>query len=327
MEHISQHSSTSTHAPSPTGAGETTSAPALLNPKPERTWGLHVVDATIYGINALVVTGGSMIFTYYTQYGDKEGGDWGAKIYSRGEGIKAFFMNHLGMDHKQAKAMNTVAWSFADGTFFTPFVWGMEQMREKAAQKIDEWLGTVPEDLSVYAAEPKQTLQSVIGGRLATMVVVLPIAISMGKLGTEEGRLTWNTTPDNPNFTSMNDYAFHKPGKALGETLKAQPPLAGIVDKINIPALASIGLFEAFYTAVCSVTQRGLSRVIATEINHSEKSDPFIPATSVHEIQHIPLTQHKVIPTKGELTSTTKSKSSFTERLNDQSTHHATHNI
>jgi hypothetical protein len=257
--------------------------------KKPRTFGLKMVDRFIYGMNYVVVTGLSVTMTYITNLKGEREPTKGflAGIHQRGkiftdqitEGWTAKnILNKVGISFNQTQAdeAKIVAFSFADGLLFLPAVWGMEQFREKAGRKIDELAGTLPEDMSAYDTEPKQSFLSVLGGRMATLLVVLPVAMSLSKTGTDqEGKLAWKTEENEHGFNSFNDHLFNNPGKKLAEGMNSLPAINDKVNQHNIDVanLGRAAAFEGFYTGVCTVSQYCWSRLIAGLDKHKKDHD------------------------------------------------------
>jgi hypothetical protein len=158
----------------------------------------------------------------------------------------------------------------------------MEQWREKAGRKIDEIVGTLPEDMSAYDTEPKQSFLSVLGGRMATLLVVLPVAMSLSKAGTDkDGNLAWKTEQNEHGFNSFNDHLFNNPGKKLAEQVSAQPCIQEKVVQHNIDVanLGKVTAFEGFYTGVCTLSQYGISRLIAGIKSHTQAQKATLPSS------------------------------------------------
>lgn len=199
----------------------------------------------------VVVFGMSVGATYLTMKGGDRGangkltyGKIGEFFHKRGTWVSNKFKN-MGMTENQADMSKMVFFSFADGCLVAPGVKLLEDRREQIAYTIDEKLGTLPEDRSIYDAEPKQDWGSVIGGRLATCSVVVPTAVVLEKAG-------------------LNDVLFHNPGLKIGEAIVKKPNLARHFGKLDIPMLSKVALFEAFYTSVCTGGLYVCSRALAT---------------------------------------------------------------
>jgi hypothetical protein len=235
-------------------------APAVKQP---RTLGLRLFDIGLYPIltnfGVFVI---SVVATYLTSHG-ADHGKIGAWFQRRGDWMMKKFKK-MGMSHNQADMSKMVFFSFADGTVLAPMVKLFEDRREKIAKRIDEYLGTVPKDLSVYDAEPKQSWASVIGGRLATAAIVVPTAVALDKTG-------------------LNTTLFKHPGEKIGKWVASKPRLAKHFGGLHIPALFGIGIFEAFYTSVCTTGLYFSSRLFARwgeEKKHASEAQAAAPVTT-----------------------------------------------
>jgi hypothetical protein len=218
---------------------------------PTRTPGLKLFDVFLYPfLTNFVVFGISVAATYLTSHGADKGkngkllyGKIGEFFHSRGEWMVNKFQG-MGMNRNQADMSKMVFFSFADGTLVAPLVKLFEDRREKIARAIDTKLGVVPADPSVYDAEPKQSWASVIGGRLATAMIVVPTAVALDKTG-------------------LNDKLFSNPGLKTGEWIAKKPKLAKYFGKLDLPGLFKTSFFEAFYTSVCTAGLYFSSRFFA----------------------------------------------------------------
>ena len=227
------------------------SRPEIEQKKTPRTPGLKIFDVLLYPIiTNFAVFGLSVAATYLTNKGGMrtaEGklvyGKVGEFFHKRGEWLKDKF-NGMGMTESQADMSKMVAFSFIDGSLMAPVVKAFENRREHIGRAIDKKLGTCPDDDSAYDAEPKQSWLSVLGGRLATVAIVVPTAIALDKTG-------------------LNDRLFTQPGKRFGQYLATKPNIAKRFGALNIPELGKIGAFEAFYTSVCTTGIYFTSRMIA----------------------------------------------------------------
>lgn len=222
--------------------------------KAKRTLGLRLFDNLLY----TVLTNTSVFLmsvglTYMTKHGRTIGaegsktravGTWFAK--RRDPILKGF--EKIGVKGQAADDATTVLFSFVDGTLFAPLVKLVEDRREKIAYKIDSALGTTPDNMSAYDAEPKQSWRSVIEGRLATSAIVVPIAIAMEKTG-------------------GNNAIFYRAGNKLATFVKdSLPKLDQWLTKKTIhhkEYFFQTSVFETFYTSVCTVGLYIMSRGIA----------------------------------------------------------------
>ncbi len=168
-----------------------------------------------------------------------------------------------------------------------PLVKLAEDRREKIARWLDEKMGTLPADESVYAEEPKQSWKSVIMGRFATALVVVPTAVALSKIGTKDDKWIWNTEKENLGFSSLNDKLFNTPGLEAGKRLeKSDSDFAKkLGSKItNVPYLTKTIAFEAFYTSVCTAGLYFSSRFIARLTG--KKDEPAKPEATETPARH-----------------------------------------
>ncbi len=223
--------------------------------KPPRTLGLHIFDNLLYTffVNTTVIAA-SVAATYMTMHGKTVGaagsktravGTWFA---NRREPIMRGF-EKLGVKSKQAQQdFATVAFSFIDGTIFSFLVKPIEDKREPIAKRIDETLGTTPENMRAYDAEPKQSWRSVIEGRALTSAVVIPVAMLMEKTG-------------------GNQKIFYRSGDKLANFVKKSlPRIDQWLTKKTIHHknyFFQTGVFELFYTSICTAGLYFISRMLA----------------------------------------------------------------
>ncbi len=227
--------------------------------KQARTPGLKLFDVFLYPVlTNFSVFAISVAATYLTSRGGdrtKEGkliyGKVGEFFQKRGDWLMDKFKG-MGMNHNQADMSKMVFFSFMDGSMMAPAVKMLEDRRESIGRWIDDRLGTTPADPSVYKAEPKQTWLSVLGGRFATVAIVVPTAVALDKTG-------------------LNDKLFTQPGIRMGEELSKNKTIAKWAGKLDIKELSKISLFEFFYTSVCTTGLYFSSRFFARQSTVSEK--------------------------------------------------------
>lgn len=240
--------------------------------KQERTPGLKAFDIFLYPfLTNFAVFGMSVAATYLTVKGkDKDAtgklkfGKFGEFMAQRGDWLKDKF-KAVGMNDSSANMARMVFFSFADGSLMAPVVKLFEDKREKIGKGIDEALGTVPEDLSVYKEEPKQSWWSVLGGRLATVSIVVPVAVALDNYE-HKGR--------NLNQKFFTDFGENK----IGGWLSKKPKLVERFKKFDLKALSGIAVFEAFYTSVCTAGLYFSSRFFARKLEKKEKDEPLAQA-------------------------------------------------
>lgn len=240
--------------------------------KQRRTLGLKLFDVLLYPIlNNFIVFGTSVAATYFTSRGNVHGGWIGQKLYNRGVATENFYKNTFGMRAETAEMAKIVTWSFADGAALSPMVKLFEDRRERIGKWIDDKLGTTPQNLSVYEAEPKQTWGSVLKGRVAAGMVVLPTAIAF-------------------NYTGVNQKLFNERGEKLGQWIQDRPKLASKFGRADIKEVARISIFEAVYTTICTGALYMFSRKFARQ--HDAKTgrveiDPVSHKQVVHTPGHV----------------------------------------
>lgn len=210
-----------------------------------RTKGLKLFDAFLYPfLTNFGVFFTSVVATYLTSHGDKTGGHLGKFFFKRGQWLTNQMTTKLHWSPGTADMAKMVTFSFLDGSLMAPLVKMLEDRREKFARRIDAILGTKPEDESVYAAEPKQSWLSVLGGRLGVVSIVVPTAVALDKTG-------------------LNEKLFSEPGRKTGEWIARNPDIAKPFGKLDIPGLFKTVFFEFFYTSVCTTGLYFSSRFIA----------------------------------------------------------------
>lgn len=253
---------------------ETSPRAAFSSVPPPRTFGLRAFDAALYpGITNVGVFLTSVAATYLTNKGGLRGAN-GELVYGR---LGEFFqkrgdwlrdkLTQTGMSHEAADTAKMVVFSFADGSLLAPVVKGFEDRREQIAHGIDRLVGTEPEDMSVYRAEPKQSWGSVLGGRLITAIPVVLTATTL-----EKTHLTFNGERNN-----LNHHLFYKPGIQLGEWIKARPQIAKHFGRHDVSDISRVTFFEAFYTSVCTAGLYLTSRFIASRTG--DKPPPVATAS------------------------------------------------
>lgn len=258
-----------TAASSPTREQAPSAIAAAAPEKPKRTLGLKIFDNFLYTVfTNFSVFAMSVGFTYMTKHGTTMGTEGsttrsiGAWFNSRRKYIMKAF-EKVGVTGQAAEDGTTVFFSFADGTLFAPLVKLIEDRREKIARKMDDALGTTPENLRAYEAEPKQSWRSVIEGRLLTSAIVLPVAITMEKTG-------------------GNKAIFYNYGDKLAHFVKTSAPkLDSWLSKKTIHEknyFFQTGVFETFYTSVCTVGLYLISRGLARK--HPKPEKEALPTTA-----------------------------------------------
>jgi hypothetical protein len=261
-------------------------APAY-QPEPEgkkakgRSTGLWLFDAFLYPfLSNTVVFVVSVAATYLTKKGNETGGWLGKFFHSRREKTETFLKNRLGWGEKTTESLVMVGFSFLDGSIMAPFIKLLEDRREKIAHGIDKMLGTTPEDLSVYAAEPKQSWGSVFSGRVAALSVVLPTALLLDRIGTRNGEWVWKKDSNDKTVNDLNDKLFRDPGEYFGNKIKDKPIVKKALGKLDIPMVFRVSFFEAFYTTACTTVLYFASRSLARIWPNKNKSSEKITVSS-----------------------------------------------
>lgn len=273
---------------------------AALAEKPKRTFGLKAVDAVLYGgLNNFTVGISSIFFTYLTNCGSRFGRPgtfarkFGEVMEKRGDWIEDKFLK-IGLNKDFAANARMVSWSFIDGSFVVPAIKIFEDRRERLAKGIDVIAHTLPEDESVYDAEPKHSWTSILGGRALTAGVVVPTAVFMNKIDLHNGALKW-ASESGPN---INKRAFIFPSIKMGEHIDKNYP--GIAKKIGREAfeeMTKVTIFEAFYTSLCTVglffTSRGIANLLGETHGKSKPPEPAHPLpTAAREEMHLAKLMH-----------------------------------
>lgn len=221
-----------------------------------RTKGMWLFDSLLYPVftNAAVFVI-SVLATYSTTYGKennlmRQRGDWARKQLQR----------LFKMSPQTAKETIMITFSFLDGCVMAPVVKLFEDHRMPIVKVFDQWMGTTPQDPSVYDKEPKQTWLSVLGGRTTAFALVLPTAKLLSKKIRDKQY-------------SLNELLFAHPGKKVGEwAMKSWPGLQRRFPKTNLPGLAEVMFLEAFYTSLCTAGLYLSSRFLAKLSNKLHSS-------------------------------------------------------
>lgn len=249
--------------------------------KQRRTTGLKLFDVFLYPfLTNFVVFGASVAVTYLTRHGGPRPdgtlphGKFGKMMSKRNTDLIKFGEN-IGLSPQHAQTGSMIFWSFFDGTLIAPLVKVFEDRREKIGKWIDDKLGTTPQDLSVYEAEPKQTWGTVLKGRMATAAIVLPTAIAFEKAGLHQGFERW--------------------GNKTTQWLETNRPKthASLNKKIaDLPDLFRVSYFEGIYTSVCTAGLYFASRAFARR--HDAQTgrvevDPLSQKRIVHNAVNAPI--------------------------------------
>lgn len=245
--------------------------------KPKRTLGLKLFDNFAYTlfINTTVFVA-STLMTYMTKHGQSFGAEGsnmravGVWFNERSRPINNFF-KRIGVKSEKARSdFTSVVWSFLDGTIFSFLAKPLEDKREKIAMKIDDVLGTSPDNMRAYDAEPKQSWRSIVEGRFLTFLLVAPTAWLMTRIG-------------------GNQRAFLEPGFKFASTVEKHfPKIGNWLSKKSISTAQQKGdffgyvFFEAFYTSVCTAGLYLMSRMVARrhpKQEHHQSTNP-VPASN-----------------------------------------------
>jgi hypothetical protein len=213
----------------------------------KRTKGMWMFDTLLYPVltNAAVFAI-SVLATYATTYGGPRN-----FMRVRGNWAREQLQKLFKMSPQTAKETIMITFSFLDGCVMAPVVKMFEDRRLKIAEIFDKWLGTTPNDKSVYDREPKQTWGSVLGGRTTAFALVVPTAKLLSKKIKGE--------------RSLNEMLFAQPGKKIGEGLmKVWPSLQKRFPTLNIAGLMEVCALEAFYTSLCTAGLYISSRFLAS---------------------------------------------------------------
>lgn len=265
-EHTEQLNAAENAATAPENVASNDAAKPFAAHKPKRTLGLRLFDDFAYGaLLNTVVFAASTIMTYWTKHGNTFGREGsisrsiGDTFYSRSKPINEFW-GKLGVKSERFRSdLTSVLWSFIDGTAFSLLAKPLENRREKIAKKIDDALGTSPDNLKAYDVEPKQSWGSIFGGRLLTFSIVFPTAYIMNVIG-------------------GNERVFLAPGRKLAENVdKILPRLSKWLERKTISTPQQKGdffgyvFFEGFYTSVCTAGLYFFSRFFARRHPAPEK--------------------------------------------------------
>jgi hypothetical protein len=270
--------------------------PARANPTPpsegdnkadKRSLGQWAFDSLIYGgvINTLVFAT-SILATYLTNHGRQLVGKESKSLFAkfargmqdRGEWLDSKLMK-IGMNKERAGDFRMVAFSFIDGSIFAMLAKPLEDQRENIARWIDKRFSKEPVPEETYHKEPKQTWGSVFGGRVATFVAVFSTYKLLDKLHVKNAATG--------QFENLNKAIFTNTGERMGEAVSKwgwlrDSKLASKNSVFNLPGLFKVGVFEAFYTTVCTIGLYFTSRLFAgkreKKATHSAGAGPSVSA-------------------------------------------------
>lgn len=256
-----------------------------VDPKQRRTTGQKTFDFLLYPLLANVgVFALSMVVTYHSSFNQNKANafvqrsSWFKNQLSRIPG--------LGQSPQMVRNLNMVVWSFVDGSIMAPVVAAFESKRQKISRWIDEKMGTVPEDKSVYDSEIKRSFWDIVKARATTFGMVLATYFTLNAKifpnSTKQGILS-ETLPNSGVFQregvkSINGFIFDVPGKKIGGWLAGKEKIRnwaqGISNKqlssmaattgtaarqatetdarYQIEGIVNTGLFEAVYTSLCT---------------------------------------------------------------------------
>ena len=234
------------------------------NDKAGRTRGMWLFDSLLYPVlTNTAVFAISVLATYATTFG-------GPKNFMRvrGDWARQKLQDVFKVSPQTAKETIMITFSFLDGCIMAPVVKMFEDHKMKIVEAFDKKMGTVPQDRSIYDAEPKQSWGSVLGGRTAAFALVLPTAKILSK--------------KIKGGDSMNELLFGKPGKKIGEWIARRfPAIQRRFPRLNIPGLAQVCAMEAFYTTLCTAGLYLSSRYFARKRGAQETPRPVATAPTM----------------------------------------------
>jgi hypothetical protein len=327
-----------------------TSAPSPSSEKEhKRTAGMWITDTIVY---PLVTNPAVAILSVAATYLTEKGGDktqvkqlvngveelvekptygWiGEQMAKRGQWLDKQFIK-LNMTPKQAQMGRFVTFSFLDGSLLEPITSSLEDKRNDISKSIDNTLGTQPKDSSAYDEEPKRSDGSLLAGRAATVAVVVPTAVYLGKSRGKDANGV-----EKPSF---NDKLFNNPGLEIGgkvdeilakgiehnkpstfgeKMTHSAAKFAQGLDKLtgktlDKPVLFKTLIFEAFYTTVCTTGLYFSSKLFAHS-NKDEKKDAQPHALK----QAAPTDNHAASPSEAAYNTSAKPTTTIRSRSNDK---------
>lgn len=249
--------------------------------KGPKTKGMWIFDNVLFNLTNIAVFLISIFATYKTTYSNNPD-NW---LKKRGDNFRGF-LQKKGLSEGSAKNLNMVVWSFADGSIMAPFVAYLETKRNRISRWIDEKLGSVPEDESVYGKQPHQGWMSVILGRASAAVIVLSTFFALNKkwIGKNSGEKT-----------SLNYWLFDKPAEKVMEHNFLHIP-SGLqklhFNKSQTGGLIQSSFFETFYTTACTIILFFVSALFGKHRKHKETDQTNEP--SVKDSASAPVSQEKM---------------------------------
>ncbi|HEU5046612.1 MAG TPA: carbohydrate kinase family protein [Rickettsiales bacterium] len=264
--------------------------------KKKMNFAQRAFDAIVYGVlltSAVAVT--SAALTFYTTYGsDKSAITRGLR--TRGNKSREWTANqlenklHMSPERSASwsKGLMMVLWSWLDGSVFAFPVAALEKKRQafidKFGNKEDKQTEGVQGNAADKPAEKEEaqkiSLGSILGGRLATALTVIPIAMLLGRERKGGTQKSWNATLFEDTGAKMGQSAFvtkmfpKLAQKTVTSDTGAQIPL--------LKAVGEIVAFEGFYSFVCAVTLRlfgGFFENARGKHNHKSEAPQSAAAT------------------------------------------------
>jgi hypothetical protein len=231
---------------------------------PKSTIGLDVFDNFLFNGANLAVWGLSVYSTYQSNFTDDKNwfSDRSKEFTSWLQKDNWAHTNKIIQNQQTAKNFNMVAWSFADGLVALPVIAAFKAQRTHIAKAIDNIMGTKPQDESVYENQPQEGLKSVIMGRVVAFCTVMPTFFLLNKKG--------------ENGESLNDQMFEKSGNWLNDS-----NMLGISNFLKkrgfndnqVSGLINSGVFETFYTTICTLVLFAVSPIIAKLDDHRQQQE------------------------------------------------------
>lgn len=215
------------------------------------TFGLDVFDNILFNAANIGVFALSVWATYKTNLSND--GNWLEKRTKKV--IHWLTEEKKYTDKDTAKNLNMVAWSFFDGLVALPFIAIFKHFRSDIGKAIDNLFGIVPENEDVYKNQPPESFKSVFLGRLAAFFTVIPTFFMLN-----------SKDKNDPKSLSLNEVLFVKPAEWI--TKNNVSGIRTFLEKKNfnkqqVEGLIEVGVFETFYTTLCSAVLFVVSPITA----------------------------------------------------------------
>jgi len=184
----------------------------------------------------------------------------------------------------KAQHMVEVLVSFAAGTVLISPIEFFERCRGRISHAIDRVFGTVPEDVTQYQQEPKQTWKSLMGGRAITFATVLAGSQLLGKKINSASQAFGHWVAGGKTYLTeaRSVYVHGNPPSSLRMQEVMESPKYEKMRKIGY-----VSAFEGMYTAYCAVAVYFLSRAIAKMQGKKKTQEAETAAERIEKVVNV----------------------------------------